>query len=78
MVYHGPNQGVTMYINGALESTTSTMYAFGLNAGNGKMVIGRRETNKDSLYASFIIDELTLWSNELTAQEVQDLYQAYQ
>ena len=45
--------------------------------GNGRMVLGRRETNVDKLYASFLMDELTLWTEEFSAEDVKDLYDAY-
>ena len=77
MVYHGPGNGVTMYIDGSLASSVTSLYSFNLNAGNGKMVLGRRETNADKLYASFLMDELTLWTEEFSAQDVKDLYDAY-
>ena len=77
MVYHGPWNGVTMYIDGAFASSNTNLYSFGLNAGNGRMVLGRRETNKDDMYASFLMDELSLWTEEFPADDVQDLFDAY-
>ena len=77
MVYHGPWNGVTMYIDGSYASSNTNLYTFNLNEGNGKMVLGRRETNADKLYASFLMDELTLWPEEFSAQDVKDLYDAY-
>ena len=66
-----------MYIDGSLASSVTSLYSFNLNAGHGKMVLGRRETNADKLYASFLMDELTLWTEEFSAQDVKDLYDAY-
>ena len=78
MVYHGPWNGVTMYIDGSLASSTTNLWGpFNFSIGNGKMVPGRRETNVDKLYASFLMDELTLWTEEFSAEDVKDLYDAY-
>ena len=41
------------------------------------MVLGRRETNADNKYASFLMDEMTLWTEEFSAQDVKELYDAY-
>ena len=77
MVYHGEGNGVTMYIDGSFASSNTNLYPFNLNVGNGKMVLGRRETNADNLYASFYMDELTLWTEEFSAQDVKELYDSY-
>ena len=77
MVYHGPNKGVTQYINGALAGVNGQIHGLGLNTGSGSMVLGRREKNADKLYADLKMDDLTLWDEEFDADDVRNLYNAY-
>ena len=77
MVHHGPNKGITQYINGAPAGAHVGMYSYPLSAGSGSMVLGRREKNADKLYTDLKMDDLTLWDEEFDADDVRNLYNAY-
>ena len=75
----GSNDGQEMvvYLDGeevarvARKSTPGTA-----PQGDGRVVIGRLETDDDGYYGSIMIDELTLWNQALSLQDIQNLFQA--
>ena len=42
--------------------------------GNGTMVIGRQFVDRDWDYGSVMVDELTIWEEELSQQDIIRLY----
>ena len=79
VVYLGPNngQGLVVYVNGTREGRDKTMYGGANQPGNGELIIGRKYTDWDDKYASVAVDEMTLWNRELSAQEIENLYQMF-
>ena len=73
-------QGITIYRDGVLQGSgtskggTSQSYS----PGDGRVVIGRRWTDRDEWYASVEVDELTFWNRTLTLQEIQAIYYMHQ
>ena len=76
MNYIGPadGQGITVYIDGALQGSDTSKATRSRQPGDGRVVIGRRRTNIDQKYESVMVDELTLWNRTLTLQEIQAVY----
>ena len=76
MNYIGPadGQGITVYTDGALQGSDTSKHTHSLQPGDGRVVIGRRYTDRDWDYASVEVDELTLWNRTLTLQEIQAVY----
>ena len=79
VVYLGPNngQGLIVYVNGTAAGRGTTRVADVNQQGNRQLVIGKKFINSDDDYSSVAADELTLWSRELTVQEIEDLYQMF-
>ena len=76
LVYHGSavGQGMTLYHNGMMvRSVTSKDSLVEFQPGEGRMIIGKLEANKDNKYASIEVDDLTMWNRTLTWPAIQDL-----
>ena len=74
--YIGPadGQGFTTYKDGVEQGNGTSKGGGSYPPGDGRVVIGRRFTNRDEWYASAEVDELTLWNRALTLQEIQAIY----
>ena len=79
VVYLGPNNGQGLVVN--VNSTEVGRDASGhdnvYQPGNRQLFISRLSTDSDAYYSSVVVDELTLWNRELTALEIEDLYQMF-
>ena len=78
VVYLGLNngQGLVVYVNGEVERDT-TKDDDTYQPGNGQLVIGKKFIDRNDDYSSVGVDELTLLNRQLTAQEIEDLYQMF-
>ena len=45
-------------------------------AGDGRIVVGRRLTNKDQNYASVMVDELMFFNRRLSSVDIAAIYNA--
>ena len=75
--YIGPNngQGIKMFIDGAeVASDTTKDIMFNYPAGDGRIVVGRRFTNRDRDYASIQVDELVFFNCQLHSAHIQIIY----
>ncbi len=75
LVYYGPEDGITMYLNG---SEIKSDFIGNLN-GNfsdtaGSFIIGREYVIKNQYYADVIVAELYFWNQPLGAAVIQQLY----
>ena len=80
LVYHGSavGQGMTLYHNGMMvRNVTSKDSLVEFQPGEGRMIIGKLEANKDNKYASIEVDDLTMWNRTLTWPAIQDLSELY-
>ena len=79
--YIGPNdgQGIQIYQDGVLARTQTVKMALmtPYQPGDGRAVLGRKETNQDRDYSSIEMDELLFFNNKLTAEEVRMIYDKY-
>ena len=64
-----------MYINGTEEDSDTTKNAWSLPGGDGRIVVGRRFTDRDHAkdYASVMVDELIIFNRHLTSAEISAL-----
>lgn len=67
-----------MYIDGA-EAATAPGFAnlVSFSPGDGKVVIGRQFTDSDNFYSEAKIDELMMFNQLLSDQQIQELYEIY-
>ena len=73
--YIGPNdgEGIMTYYNGREVECDTTKTARNVSAGDGRIVIGRRWTDKTGNYASVKVDELFFFNQTLTMDEIRSL-----
>ena len=67
----GPNnsEGISMFYDGTrVASDTTKLWSF--SAGDGRIVVGRINTDKDNRYSSAEIDELIYFNNSLSTEEI--------
>ena len=76
MNYIGPNngEGITLYIDGAEVDSDTTKYGPPYSAGDGRIVVGRRSTDRNERYVSVRLDELIYFNAALTDTQVQSIY----
>ena len=78
--YIGSNEGegVRMYINGEKmdSDTEKTAGHLTYSTGDGRIVVGRRRTDKDQDYVSVQVDELIIFNRTLSNVEVESIYNA--
>ena len=73
VVYDASAGEVDFYINGAQQGATQTGGPTSIHDGTGALWLGREATrNMDGL-----IQDAVLWNAELTAADIEDLYNAY-
>ena len=79
MNYIGPNdgQGIQIYQDGILARNQTVKIGNHFQPGDGRVVVGRKETNQDRDYSSIEMDELLFFNNNLTAEEVRMIYDKY-
>ncbi len=77
LVYYGPEDGISMYINGSLvkSNLSGAPRSFGETSGN--VVLCRDEAMKDKNYADVMVDELYFWNQPLGAAVVEEIYESY-
>ena len=74
--YIGPEddtQGIRVYFNGALEDTDTHKSGTQKQPGDGRLVFGRQHSDADEDYASVGVDELLLFNQKLTDEEILSL-----
>ena len=77
-VYHGPSLGTIVYHDGVKIANGSSIHPKdNITTGDGRVVVGRYYTEKNSLYRSVQLDELVLWNRELSDEEVETVFKAY-
>ena len=74
--YIGPNngEGIRIYYDGTLVASDISKYGSTNEPGNGRIVVGKFFTNRNSDYASVQVDELMFFNQTLTSDEVQAIY----
>ncbi len=77
IVYHGPEGGISVYINGSLVETDSFGPDHSHEETTGNVVLGRTYAMKDRRYANVTVDELMFWDKPLSTDVIQKLYNLY-
>ena len=73
--YIGPNdgQGIRIYLDGVLSDDTKSLDQDPSPQGEGRIVVGREFTHFDDKYASVTLDELLIFNQTLSDQQMLDL-----
>ena len=76
MNYIGPNgvEGIKGYIDGTEVVSDMTKNPRSVATGDGRIVVGRYRKDKDNIYASVQIDELSYFNAALTDDDVLSIY----
>ena len=74
MVYHGYEQGITVYHDGSKIGTDTDKTSFTTSAGNGRVEVGRRVLPSGTYYASTYVDEIKMYNRQLSESEIQNMY----
>ena len=74
----GPNdgEGIRVYKDGADVGNETTIYSKTYTQGDGRLVVGRYYTDQDLHYAGAQVDELILFNQALSPEEIQILSRA--
>ena len=73
LVYHGPQDGVTVYINDRSWTFTTLESVSYSDDASGLVAIGRLYLEKNADYSNVVADELTFWNRRLNDLEVEAL-----
>ena len=71
-----PHEGFQVFKDGALVPGQPNTASVGtpMAMGNGRLVLGRRDSNTDVHYSTVDLDEVVFFNRKLTGQEVETLY----
>ena len=74
--YLGPHdgQGIRIYYNGTEVARDTTKATRSFSAGDGRIVVGRFNTDRDNNYASLQVDELIFFNQKVSAYELFSTY----
>ena len=76
--YIGPGgsntRGIYVYYNGELEGDDAIINPASLQAGNGRVVVGRHLSEKDQDYAGVEVDELLVFNSNLDENQIDAIY----
>ena len=69
----GEDEGIRVYYNGVLVGSDTRKYVHTINDGDGKIAIGRYYNNNQWRDGSVEVDDLILFNQALTDEEIQRL-----
>ena len=72
--YFGPDGGTKLYYNGAYHRTNIPKFGAGIDPGDGRTVVGRREANADNFYASVESMSLLFLTRPLSDVQISELF----
>ena len=74
--FSGPNggEGIRIFYDGQKVTSDTSKTAQSRSAGDGRIVVGRINTDKDDRYSSVQIDELIYFNITLADTEVKSIY----
>ena len=70
----GATRGIYVYYNGELEGDDTNRVSASLQAGNGRVVVGRHLPEEDQDYAGVQMDELLLFNSNLDGNLINVMY----
>ena len=70
----GTTEGIYVYYNGNKLAEDTTISSATLQAGNGRVVVGRHLPEEDKDYAGVEVDELLLFNNNLDDDDIDNIY----
>ena len=72
--YLGPDAVTKLYYNGVYESSNSPKFGYDINPGDGRVVVGRKDTNLAHSYSSVEIDDLAFFNSTLSDVQISELF----
>ena len=74
--YIGPNdgEGIRLFVNGEEEASRPTRNDRQYSVGDGRIVVGRVNTNRNMAYSSVELHELVYFNTALTLRDIQLLH----
>ena len=74
--YIGPSNGdgIRSFYNGVEVASDTTRHPYSLPAGDGRIVVGRFQTEVNDYYGNGQIDELLFFNQALTVKDIEELY----
>ena len=70
----GEGLGFVTYVNGEVDHSERDVVTNRTGEGNGGIVVGRLYTETDIEYTTMGIDEMLLFNNSLTGEDISILY----
>ena len=70
----GASRGIYVYFDGELEGDDTSKGSASLQAGNGRVVVGRHLPEEDKDYAGVDVDELLVFNSNLDDNEIDTIY----
>ena len=67
------DEGITVYFNGRKVASDTSKADGSQSPGDGRIVVGRKYTDRNQDYASVQVDELIFFNNSLTLEEIETL-----
>ena len=74
--YLGSNEGIQIFFDEELKESDTTKALFTESAADGRIVVGRRYTDRNRLYGSIELDELIFFNQALTVDDIETLHQS--
>ena len=70
----GPMERFRLFKDGALVNDQQNKAYTSTAMGNGRLVLGRRQTSRNTDYSTIDVDEVIFFNRKLTGQEEETLY----
>ena len=73
-IRHNAGQGVRIFFDGEQVKSDTTKGGGPLTSGDGRIVVGRINTEEDKGYTSIQVDELMFFNSSLTTGEIRAIF----
>ena len=73
VVYHGVEQGMTVYFDGNKLATVTAKVRVPTATGNGTVFIGK-DHYLEARYATASVDEIKMYNRQLSQEEISNMY----
>ena len=74
MIYPGVGVGINIYQDGKEIGSALGKTVESTAAGNGQVVVGKRNFGEGDRYTSFSLDEIKFYNRQLSEKEISDMY----
>ncbi len=77
LVLYGPNDGISVYLNGCHVYSDLSVSSMSLGHTSGNVILGRDKANRSGGHGDLSVDELYFWNQDLGAAVIKALYDSY-